>query len=718
LSTVYLFANNTSAKGGSASGRKVDSLLQALQTAKHDTTKINTLNTLASEICNNQPDKALVYAKNALELSKELDFTRGMAASYNNIARVFWMQGNYPKSLKNLHEKLNIYNELKDKKGIASSLGNIGSVYWNQGDYPKALKYYFKALKMDEELGNKNGIARHLGNIGVVYENQGDYPKALEYYFKSLKMKEELDDKRGIAIDLGNIGIVYYYQGDYSKVLEYFFKALKMRQELGNKSLIAIQLGNIGIVYKDQGDLSTDNSVRQVNYSKALEYYSKALKMRQELGAKSLIASTLGNIGALYTEQKKYPEAERYLLRALEIADSIGALNHKMQLENSISKLYVKWAEASDRSKRSDAYKKAYEHHIEYSIAKDSLFNEEKSKEIGKLEAGFEYDKKLALEQAEHSKQSAVAASESKRQKVVIYAVSGGLLLVVMFLILLFNRFRIKQKANIELKAKNEIIEKQKNNIIDSIDYAKRIQQSILIPEHEIQKHLPESFIYYQPKDIVSGDFYWFSHQNGKSIIAAVDCTGHGVPGAFMSMIGNTLLNEIVNEKQITEPAVILSELHSAILNTLQQEGEDAQSQDGMDMALCIIDQENNLIWFAGAMNPLYIIRNGTLEMIKADIYSIGGKSYMSGKEVEPKFTGHEIPIEKNMVIYMFSDGYMDQFGGEPRKTFSSQGFKQLLLDNSKLKMHQQKAALGKTMEDWKGSYEQIDDMLVMGVRF
>ncbi|MCH8331554.1 MAG: SpoIIE family protein phosphatase [Bacteroidetes bacterium] len=222
----------------------------------------------------------------------------------------------------------------------------------------------------------------------------------------------------------------------------------------------------------------------------------------------------------------------------------------------------------------------------------------------------------------------------------------------------------------------------------------------------------------YKPKDIVSGDFYWFSHQNGKSIIAAVDCTGHGVPGAFMSMIGNTLLNEIVNEKQITEPAVILSELHSAILNTLQQEGEDAQSQDGMDMALCIIDQKNNLIRFAGAKNPLYIIRNGTLEMIEADIHSIGGKSYMSGKEVEPKFTGHEIPIEKNMVIYMFSDGYMDQFGGEPRKKFSSQGFKQLLLDNSKLEMHQQKAALGKAMEDWKGSYEQIDDMLVMGVRF
>ena len=177
-------------------------------------------------------------------------------------------------------------------------------------------------------------------------------------------------------------------------------------------------------------------------------------------------------------------------------------------------------------------------------------------------------------------------------------------------------------------------------------------------------------------------------------------------------------MNEIINEKQITEPAVVLSELHNAILNTLQQEGEDAQSQDGMDMALCIIDQKSNLIRFAGAKNPLYIIRNGTLEMIEADIHSIGGKSYMSGKEVEPKFTGHEIPIEKNMVIYMFSDGYMDQFCGEPRKKFSSQKFKQLLLDNSKFKMHQQKAALGKAMEDWKGNYEQIDDMLVMGVRF
>jgi len=692
-----------------AQSHKIDSLKSLIQTADHDTTRINTLNTLAQEYRRTQLDTAILLSTRALELCGQLPFsikrgpgqvpfrTHATALSNRYLGIFNQRKSNFPLALSHYLEALKIREELEEKKEIAFHLDQIGIVYFNQGNFPKSLNYFLKALKIGEELGNQHLISKYLGHIGVIHKKQGDYPKALEYYFRALKISEEIGTKRTTAANLGNIGIVYKNLKEYSKALEYHFKELKIYEELGEKGGIASNCNNIGAIFERQGDCS-----------KALEYYFKGLEICEEIGAKRSMIIQLGNIGTCFTQLLKYDEAERYLLQALELSDRIGLINQTMSMEESLSQLY----------RETGQYQKAYEHYKGYSIIKDSLFNEDKSKEVGRLEAGFEYDKKLALEQAEHSKQSAVAASERERQKVVLYAISGGLLLLVVFFILLINRFRLKQKANLLLKAKNNMIEKQRTNILDSISYAKRIQQSILIPESDVQIHLPNSFIYYEPKDIVSGDFYWFSQQDGKSIIAIVDCTGHGVPGAFLSMIGNTLMNEIINEKQIIEPAAILGKLHSSILNSFQHGEENGQSHDGMDMALCVIDQKSKVIRFSGAMNPLYVVRNGGLETIKANLQSIGGRSIRAGKEVEPQFMGHEIPIEKDMTIYMFSDGYKDQFGGEKRNKFSGHRFKQLLSDNSKLKMNQQKAALSKAMEDWKGSHKQIDDMLVMGVKF
>ena len=289
-----------------------------------------------------------------------------------------------------------------------------------------------------------------------------------------------------------------------------------------------------------------------------------------------------------------------------------------------------------------------------------------------------------------------------------------------------------------KIKEAEEKIKAKNIQITDSINYAKRIQDSILLSEEEIQKYLPDSFIYFQPRDIVSGDFYWFSahpQTGGAIIIAAIDCTGHGVPGAFMSMIGNMLLNKIVNEKHITDPEEILNRMHIGVLTALQQEKKDAQSQDGMDMALCVIDTENKQIQYAGAMNPLYIIRNNEKSLlkkgrvssqttnipelieIKPDSRSIGGISLKKEINTERKFTTHTIDIQKGTVIYMFTDGYIDQFGGEKNTRFTSSRFKQLLLNNYNLDMQQQKISLSKTMEEWKGDLKQIDDILVMGIR-
>jgi PAS domain S-box-containing protein len=256
-------------------------------------------------------------------------------------------------------------------------------------------------------------------------------------------------------------------------------------------------------------------------------------------------------------------------------------------------------------------------------------------------------------------------------------------------------------------------IEKKNKAIRDSINYAKRIQQAMLPLKEEIKSNLPDSFILFKPKDVVSGDFYWFSAMDDDIFIAAADCTGHGVPGALMSMIGNSFLNEIVNEKRIREPAVILDTLRENIVKTLRQRGEERDAKDGMDIALCRISKKTLEMQFAGAFNPLYLIHNGELTEVKGDRFPIG---YTKGKE-DVRFQNHNFQLKKGDLIYLFTDGYADQFGGPKEKKFMYKHFKEMLLSIREKSMTEQKEVLDGAIEEWKGSLEQLDDILVIGCR-
>ncbi|MBI4947807.1 MAG: SpoIIE family protein phosphatase [Bacteroidetes bacterium] len=303
-----------------------------------------------------------------------------------------------------------------------------------------------------------------------------------------------------------------------------------------------------------------------------------------------------------------------------------------------------------------------------------------------------------------------VQKSELSHKKRELYITIAGMLLLSISSLVLYIYYRDKKRTN-------QILETQNRNILDSITYAKRIQQSILIDEEEIKKVLPDFFVYYQPKDIVSGDFYWFSNLDDKLVVAVVDCTGHGVPGAFMSLVANTILNQIVNEKHITDPALILSHLHKGVTNALHQEKINSISNDGMDMALCVINKGKNKIMYAGAINPLYIVHNNEVNVVKADMQSIGGRRRRTATEHERKFTNHTVAIKEGMSFYMSSDGYADQFGGESRKKIGTEKFKQLLLDIGTQDMSRQKDIIQQTMKEWRSGYRQIDDMLVMGFK-
>jgi len=755
---------------------KIDSLNQVLKTTTQDTVKIKTLLEIGDQYEYPAPDTALIFYQKALKLAQKIKEQKFIVKCFNYIGLVYVLQkGNFTKALKYFQKALKINKKLGDKREIASNFGNIGLVYDYQSNYPKALKYYQRALKIDEKLDDKNNIANNLGNIGNVYIEQSNYSKALEYYKKALFINKELKHKYEIAKVLGDIGLVYFYQSNYPKALKYYQRALKINKKLGSKYEMAINLGNIGNLYANQS-----------NYPKALEYLQKAFKINIKLNAKNGIAINLVNIGTLYNNLEQYNRALEYINKALIISKEIGELLLSRDIYEDLSIAY----------KGLNNYKKALEYKDKWIALNDSIFNTEKAKSIAEMNTKYETEKKekQIIQQQAELKTSQLEAEKEKAEKEKqqtqrnMFIVAFGLMLILAGFV--FRSYRQKQKANIllaeqkeqiteaneelnqqneEIIAQRDEIEQQRNTVVqqkerieeihhevsESINYATRLQEAILPEEKILEKYISEHFILFKPKDKVSGDFYWWTHIENHTVITAADSTGHGVPGAFMSMLGSSFLREIVQKEYITHTGVILRKLRKEIIKALKQTGEAGTQKDGMDMALISIDHETNMVQFSGANNPLYIIKNGELEITnesrsfikefvilneaKRSEKSLDNQSRSFAKaqddnskllyEVKPDkmpiaiyekmdaFTTHEIQLEKGDMLYMFSDGYADQFGGPKGKKFKYKAFKRLLLENAHKSMEEQKEILNQAFEDWKGQEEQIDDVVVVGIR-
>jgi len=697
-----------SAIKASAQQEKIDSLQKALQVAKHDTDKINTLNNLSWLLQRSEPNKGIDYAEQALKIAKQINFKSGMAGAYHALGSIKANVGDYDKALEFLSKDLYLTTELGNKKGMGTSLNSIGNIYAMRGDYDKALEFYFKALVIKEELGDKKGMASGYGNVGNVLFLKGDNDKALEFYLKDLALFEEMGNKKGMADSYNNIGLVYGQKKEFSKALEYYFKDLEITKELGDKQGEADSYGNIGIVMAEMGSLN-----------KAQEYYLKSFDIRKELEDKQGMADSYNSIGNLYLKQNRLKEAKEYQLNSLALAKELNAKPAMMSAYMALS--------LCDSAMGN--FKEAYQYHKLYSLVKDSVFNEESNLQMADMQTRYETEKKqkaIELLNKEKENQEALAASESKRQKIILLFVICGLVASLVFAFIIFRGYKQKQKINLALEEKNKIIEEKNKDITDSINYARRIQTAILVDREEVAKQLNDFFILYKPKDIVSGDFYYYAEARlndqkagqaeNKIIIAAVDCTGHGVPGAFMSMIGNDALNEIIKGKKTTTPAEILSKLHDSVRTALKQDtASKTDANDGMDIALCSLDLQTNVLEFAGGLRNLFITRSTSksLEEIKADKDSIGGEK----SDVQKKFTNHTIQLDKGDAFYIFTDGYTDQFGGENGKKFMVRKMMNLLLSVQDKNMREQEIIFDRTIEEWKGGREQIDDILLIGVR-
>jgi len=717
--------------------------------------------------------QAVAYYQKSLKIFEELGNKKGMSDCYTNIGEVHRHQGNYAQAVAYYQKSLKIAEELGDKKGMSNCYNNIGLVHAEQGNYAQAVAYYQKSLKIDEELGDKKGMSTDYNNIGIVHANQGNYAQAVAYYQKSLKIAEELGDKNGMSRCYNNIGNVHYYQGNYTQAVAYYQKSLKIFEELGDKKDMSYCYGNIGIVHEDQG-----------NYAQAVAYYQKSLKILEELGDRNGIANLLGNIAELNitladsvatTPQEKteyLEEAVKYGGQAMEIAKEIEALPRINFAAENLHQAYKKLGN----------YAKALEYAEVFIETKDTMFNKEKTKALAEMEAKYQAEKKeqqIKLQQTQLAKKEV----ETKKQRIIIFSVIGILILLIVFAFLLYNRFRIirkqknliqKQKAvvdeknislqeaneeilqqNAEIVAQRDEIEAQRDKITaqrdtvvkqkeeiqvahtaltDSINYAARIQKAVLPSPDYITAFFKECFIMFRPKDIVSGDFYWATRIKHYLVVAVADCTGHGVPGAFLSMLGISFLNEIVRKEEVTQASHVLNELRDNVVRSLGQRGDIGEQKDGMDITICVIDTQTNVLQFAGANNPLYIITSNARNLTGFENLSGLDGFYEVKPDKMPvaiyskfdEFTNHEIQLKKSDCLYLFSDGLPDQFGGPKGKKFKYKHFKEILAKNSSLPMYAQKNILEKTLDEWQHyrdndkeetHHEQLDDITVLGIR-
>jgi tetratricopeptide (TPR) repeat protein/serine phosphatase RsbU (regulator of sigma subunit) len=679
-----------------------------------------------------QYNSAQSRAQTALRIFQEKERLDYEGKSYNLIGIIHQDQGRTAEALQAYQKAFTIFERIGDQQGIASCHNNIGIIHYAQGRYAEALEAFQKALTILERIGDQQGIADCYNNIGIIHNTQGRYAEALESYQKALTIRERIGDQQGIAICYNNIGIIHADQGRYAEALEALQKALTILERIGDQQGIAVSYNNIGNIHKAQG-----------RYAEALEACQKALAISERIGDQENIAVSYTNIGTLYLDQGLYPIARSYFQKALAIAQSLG-------LQDYLDDIYLNLAQTDSAlaaSGQNHLWKSAYLHHRLYAAYKDSVLNEASIRKQAQLESQYEYDKKTSLLKAEQEKERALATAQLRQREtqrnLSLLALGIALIGLVTFAIL-YRKIRqqrdliqnqsdeIQQKNlaleqyNAELKSTNQALEEsnriiqhqaetllEKNEeILDSIRYAERIQRAILPSAEKWQRLLPQSFLLYKPRDIVAGDFYWLEETEQYIFLGVADATGHGVPGAFVSIVCANALHKAVLEEGLESPAEILWRVREVVVSQLTQAGE--KVKDGMDIGLIRFAKgDRSRAVFAGASRPLWIVSaEGLLE--------VAGTRQPIGYVEEPKpFEEVELMLGSRTpaMVYAFTDGIVDQMGGPKGRKLLPKGMREWLLSLWSQPVAEQAESLTALFETWRGDHHQMDDVTIVGVR-
>ncbi len=677
-----------------------DSLFTVYKSQVADSIRFKAIDDFVWEYMYENPDTAFQIASKIFLENKSTDYHKGLPLLLRTMGASFVLRGANSKGIVFYSLSREICELLKDNDGAASSSNGLGIIYSRQGNYSKAIEEYLSSLAAYERAEDKDGMAIAYNNIGLNYERQAQFQKALDYYFKSLTIKLAIGKSLGVAQAKINIGNTLISLKKYDKALNYFNEALIIQKELGNTALEATIYNSIGIVYQEQK-----------KYDAAVDYFMKAIVLKNKMEDKYGATDIRNNLGVINNILGRYAQAASYAEESYEAAKEMENMEMIKQSSNTLSYAYEHLGKESD----------ALKFYKIFNAYKDSVYNKDNTEKSIQAELKYEFSKQAEKEKQEHEKKELEQTEAAKRQVIIRNSLILGFLLLLILAFLIFRNLKQKQKANrklqgaySEIEVKSNLLESKNKEVFDSIKYAKRLQEAILPNNEFIKKLFPESFVFYKPKDIVSGDFYWFEHWGDRKMFAAVDCTGHGVPGAFMSIVGYNLLSQAVNEHGLTKPNLILNELNKGITRTLKQTFEDSAVKDGMDIALCAFDEKNNVLEYAGAFNALWLLRNNVITEIKGDKHPVG---LFLGEELKP-FAIQQVAVQKGDVFYVFTDGFADQFGGPKGKKFKYKQLQELLLSVAGKPMDEQKAKLDNTIDSWRGDLEQVDDILVIGVRF
>jgi tetratricopeptide (TPR) repeat protein len=629
-----------------------------------------------------QNNKALAYYEASIEYANETGKLQLLLGCLKHTARLNLRIGNYNKSLEYYSKARKLAEIIKDENELSILLINLGLTYSNLGNYPRAIEVYLKALDITEKLNSSKNSASVLINIGNVYYYLKNYPKALPYYRQAFDIAREIDDNAIIKSALNNIGEIYRIQGDYYEAMLYFEQSLELAKKYNDTKGEALVYFNFGLI---------KNAKKK--YREALDYFEMSIDIYRNMGLKKRIAATLNEIGKTQYFLNNYPGCVSYCSKALVLAEEIGSKEIVRQALGNLSDAYAAKYD----------YQKAYEYHLLFKNMHDSIFNEENQRKLKEME----FEKKEVKYQGEIKRQ------QLQRNYLII---GISVLLILVFYILRSSILRRRAYMQIAaqkqvIEEKNNLLEKQKEEITDSIVYAERIQSTILPETDVLTECFSDHFIYYKPRDIVSGDFYWVRKENDSLIVAVADCTGHGVPGAFMSILGISLLNEICNESIPDSAADFLFELRGRVKSALHQKNDETENRDGLDISLCIVDLKHKKMHFSGAFNSLFMIRDGRLKVFKADRQPIG--VYFA----EKGYTNYDMAIQKGDIFYLLTDGFADQIGGSRNKKYLGRNLQELLTEIHHKSMAEQMKELDKAHLDWKKDNRQMDDICILGLK-
>jgi serine phosphatase RsbU (regulator of sigma subunit) len=540
----------------------------------------------------------------------------------------------------------------------------------------------------------------------ILQKRIGNLDESIQLKIKSAELYKSVNDADGECNVLLNLSLDYIDRKQFSE-------AKKALDRVA--SFTAIMQTNMGYYYHQDFGLLL---LAQKDYKGAIAEFEIARPYAKEHKMIDSYVSLLTFIAAAQMGEGDLQKAEKSLEEACKIA-------RENKLDNELDEALVKLTELY--IKKGD-YQKAYATLHEQSELNRSIYNLERINKINELEKQLqlaEKEKKIAKSQAELEKQTAETERLSA-QNIILSLIVGTAIVISLLIAFLLIRTRKLNKQiegqNKLIQEKSAIIEDAYKNITDSISYSQRIQNAMLPDASLVRSFFSDSFILYKPKDIVSGDFYWFERWGNDILFAAVDCTGHGVPGAFMSIVGHNLLNEAINVHGLSKPNLILNSLSKGITKALRQtqfenKPDDlmisGQVHDGMDIAVCAFNPSTRVLQFAGAYNPVWIVRGTELIELSGDKQSV---TAFPGEE-RKLFTAKEIQLQAGDCIYLFSDGYADQFGGPKGKKFKYAQLKQALMENPTLPMEKKKVQMNDTIENWRGNYEQIDDILLIGIR-